>query len=335
MADLVIANKSELVDIADAIRAKTSTTDTLSLTEMPQMISNIETGANLEEITVEQAIPSISIDSNGLITASATQTEGYVVAGTKSATQQLPESFQELNFTVVGGTSQPSNPIENTIWVNTDAEITSWVFSATQPTGSEGMLWFMTNTSAPVPIDIMKENDIMLYPTDCKQYISGAWINKTANTYQSGEWKDWRAYIFRSGDGVIVPITFTRNTTCGRITTTNNYIYMYFENEEGNASTTCFCTSSKYNLKGYEKLCFRAKCWAGHPDYSDRNLRFFVHSSAISYGSSNSTSYAAKLTPSRDNTERVYTIDLSNLQGEYFFGCYGIGRIYVYDIWLE
>lgn len=36
-----------------------------------------------------QATPSISIDANGKITASATQTEGYVSAGTKSATKQL------------------------------------------------------------------------------------------------------------------------------------------------------------------------------------------------------------------------------------------------------
>lgn len=39
--------------------------------------------------TATQATPSISVDSSGKITASATQTAGYVSAGTKSATQQL------------------------------------------------------------------------------------------------------------------------------------------------------------------------------------------------------------------------------------------------------
>lgn len=39
----------------------------------------------------------------------------------------------ELNFEVVGGTSAPASPKENTIWVNTDTEITSWVFSAKRP----------------------------------------------------------------------------------------------------------------------------------------------------------------------------------------------------------
>lgn len=39
--------------------------------------------------TATQATPSISVSSGGLITASATQTAGYVSAGTKSATKQL------------------------------------------------------------------------------------------------------------------------------------------------------------------------------------------------------------------------------------------------------
>ena len=38
-----------------------------------------------------------------------------------------------LNFKVVGGTTQPSNPSENTIWVNTDKEIAGWIFSAKNP----------------------------------------------------------------------------------------------------------------------------------------------------------------------------------------------------------
>lgn len=38
-----------------------------------------------------------------------------------------------LNFKVVGGTSAPASPKENTIWVNTDDEITGWVFSTKRP----------------------------------------------------------------------------------------------------------------------------------------------------------------------------------------------------------
>ena len=42
-------------------------------------------------------------------------------------------SGASLNFKVVGGTTEPANPSENTIWVNTDEPITSWIFSAKNP----------------------------------------------------------------------------------------------------------------------------------------------------------------------------------------------------------
>lgn len=38
-----------------------------------------------------------------------------------------------LNFKVVGGTTEPSSPKKNTIWIDTDQKITGWEFSATEP----------------------------------------------------------------------------------------------------------------------------------------------------------------------------------------------------------
>lgn len=38
-----------------------------------------------------------------------------------------------LNFKIVGGTTEPTNPKENMIWVNTDQKITGWNFRATDP----------------------------------------------------------------------------------------------------------------------------------------------------------------------------------------------------------
>lgn len=52
--------------------------------------------------TATQATPSISVSSAGLITASATQSAGYVAAGTKSATKQLTVQAAQ---TITPGTS--------------------------------------------------------------------------------------------------------------------------------------------------------------------------------------------------------------------------------------
>lgn len=44
MADLIVANKSDLVNIADAVRSKTGSTETMALDEMPTAISGISGG---------------------------------------------------------------------------------------------------------------------------------------------------------------------------------------------------------------------------------------------------------------------------------------------------
>lgn len=96
-----------------------------------------------------------------------------------------------LNFKVVGNL-QPTSPRENTIWLNTDQEITSWIFSAAEPeTPEEGMVWFSVGTSSPVEFNALKKNAIQVYPLSAKQYVDGAWVTVTAMSYQGGEWVSW------------------------------------------------------------------------------------------------------------------------------------------------
>ena len=88
----VICEKQDLVNIANAIRAKNGKTSEFSIYQMPDEIANISGGGSsggTSVNTVAQATPTISVSSSGLITASATQSAGYVNAGTKSATKQL------------------------------------------------------------------------------------------------------------------------------------------------------------------------------------------------------------------------------------------------------
>lgn len=113
-----------------------------------------------------------------------------------------------LNFKVVNGTTAPSNPKENMIWVNTSTKITSYIFSATQPTGSAGMVWISTDTSSEVEFNALKKNGIQVYPLSAKQYVSGAWADKTAKTYQNGKWVEWITDLFLlSKDGTHDDVT--------------------------------------------------------------------------------------------------------------------------------
>lgn len=116
----VIVDKNDLDTIADAIREASGETESYTIdtlisktveavsgsggVELPTLTNEamaadmlsgkqlIDSDGNVVTGTmasVTQATPSITVSSGGLITASATQTEGKVAAGTKSATKQL------------------------------------------------------------------------------------------------------------------------------------------------------------------------------------------------------------------------------------------------------
>lgn len=111
------------------------------------------------------------------------------------------QSGVELNFEVVGGTSAPSDPVENLIWVNTDVDITSYIFSPVEPTEpAQGMLWIKTGSSSKVAFDALKKGGILIYPLTASQYVDGAWVSVTAKSYQGGEWAGWIVYLFDNGD---------------------------------------------------------------------------------------------------------------------------------------
>lgn len=114
------------------------------------------------------------------------------------------DQCSSLNFSVVGGTSQPSDPKENTIWVNTNEEITGWIFSATEPEAPEdGLVWIVTGQASTVAFNALKKNNLQVYPLSAKQRVGNAWVDVLAKSYQGGEWVDWIVYLYNKGDECI------------------------------------------------------------------------------------------------------------------------------------
>lgn len=114
----------------------------------------------------------------------------------------------ELTFDVVGGTTTPTNPQENTIWVNTNVAITAYSFKATPPGVAEGRVWIQTGNSSNVMFDALKTNWLFVYPISAKQYVGGAWVFKPAKIYQSGSWHDLGTYIVQNG---VAKVDFSGN----------------------------------------------------------------------------------------------------------------------------
>ena len=104
----------------------------------------------------------------------------------------------ELNFSVVGN-PKPSKPKANTIWVDTNTEITGWAFRVTAPVYPvEGMVWIVVGDESPNLFDVIGGDgqQIMVYPEAAKQYVDGAWEPVKIEIYQFDEWKGFTQWIF-------------------------------------------------------------------------------------------------------------------------------------------
>ena len=189
-----------------------------------------------------------------------------------TAIQSIPHGV-ELNFEVVGGTSQPISPKENTIWVNTSTTISSWVFSATQPSNpSNGMVWISTGTSNTVEFNALKKNGIQVYPISAKQYVSGAWKDVTAKSYRSGQWVDWVPAGALYWDGYEVVPFYGHGPSSGKYKKEADGLVVY------STSTSridgCFTTEEPYNTSGYTKLEVTVEVSGSNPVFSFGLLTF-------------------------------------------------------------
>ena len=151
-----------------------------------------------------------------------------------------------LNFKIVGGTSQPSSPKENTIWIETDTAIGEYQFSATEPTTradgtalQNGDVWICTNVYAGTSFNALKKNGLQVNMSYCRQYNGSSWVVKNFKIYTNNKWADIDLVIF---DGKAVLSGYSFVTASGDNVTTviatpvinTNEGYLY-----GNTQTLC------------------------------------------------------------------------------------------------
>lgn len=114
-----------------------------------------------------------------------------------------------INFRIVGGTTQPTSPKENTIWVKTAIDIPVWVTAASAKapnhvgTKGEVTFWWESATNAevsgttvagfmPIKKNAISTNGYMrLKPVNCYQNQDGTasgWAKMEAYIYKGGTW---------------------------------------------------------------------------------------------------------------------------------------------------
>ena len=235
-----------------------------------------------------------------------------------------------LSFKVVGN-PQPENPKENTIWVDTDAKITGWNFNATQPDSpQEGVLWIRTGSYSNAAFNALKKNNISVYPLSAKQYVSGAWTDKTAKVYLGGGWTS-----LRSG------VLYDRGDQCEA--DTGGWIKRYGNSFALNADhmllkavtgeSTGASTQLKVDTTGYSRLCFEFSC-----KVSTAGALYLGLCSAVSDITEPSKWIAYVNHAYTQSTETyTFTVPVENAQGAYYIALRtsSTSGLYVYKVWLE
>lgn len=160
------------------------------------------------------------------------------------------KSGVDLNFKVVGGTTQPSNPNENTLWVNTNVEITDWYISANQPESVDGIIWIETYGLGSVSFNTTESNKINITISKVHQFIDGEWKTVTAKIYQNQEWKDVVRYIFSKG--VLREMT---EFQCFRSTVAIENNMIHFQTS-GNEYSMCY-SSTKIDISKVKQIAVK------------------------------------------------------------------------------
>lgn len=248
-----------------------------------------------------------------------------------------------LNFKVVGGTSQPVNPKENTIWVNTDTGISGWVFSATEPKSPvEGTVWISTGTSSTVEFNALKKNGIQVYPISAKQYISGAWANVTAKSYHGGAWKEWIQYIYNKGDqftditGGFTTIPKSGTYWDGSPQVSYNADHIAFSGSSGASYVSYTSTVNMIDLTNIKTVVINVASFTGG-DYT--HGRIAATKTRDSQNSIHGNAAALKQFEITDTGE--IELDVSSLSGDYYiafgasFQSNDAGTLKVTEAWIE
>ncbi len=281
---------TELIKIANAIRVKTGNNEQIALKDMPDKIRSIEGGGiYLPELefegssadllagkqlidsegnivtgtipTTAQATPTISVNSTGKITATASQSAGYVEAGTKTATHQLDvQAAQTITPSTSDKTIAAGKYLTGTQTIKGDANLKAAniaegvsIFGVVGThAGDSGGVELPTLTNEGVASDLLSGKQLI---DGDGNIVEGTIATKTASdltvsgatvTVPSGYYATQAAKSVATVTRANTTISTTADDTNDKLTITasNNQTTGYVTGENKTASTTISLSAS-------------------------------------------------------------------------------------------
>lgn len=241
-----------------------------------------------------------------------------------------------LNLKVVGGTTQPASPRENTIWVSTTTVITGYVLSPTQPeTGTEGMVWLKTADTG-VEINVGRKNAVLLHLASGMLYSGSAWKNVECSAFSNGVWTQFsflRVYLYNAGNQCkeLTGGWAITNHSNGTSKLMDTYIQISNTGTSANSLSNTH-TLLKVDLSGYSKLCAQVDI-TELPGTNDASYIKFGLGSDLGLSGGNFTVSTKINTKPNDTT--IMSIDISSAKSNYilFYSRYITAKITA--VWFE
>ena len=230
-----------------------------------------------------------------------------------------------LNFKIVGGTTQPSSPKENTIWIETDTAIGEWQFSATEPTTradgtalQTGDVWICTNVYAGTSFNALKKNGLQVNMSYCRQYNGSSWVVKNFKIYTNNKWADIDLVIF-DGKAVLSGYSFTTSDgddmekilATPTIDANNGYVY-------GNYKNICNALRLEQTISLTNKTKIEATVsFTGTT--SSSGYRYLFIADTIN-GKLGNIIDARASCANLGTTKQTVVLDVTNVSGDYYIG---------------
>lgn len=139
-----------------------------------------------------------------------------------------------INLKVVGGTTQPSNPKENTIWVKTSSAVGNVYYTAVAPSSPAlNDIWISVHpTYVTRYIPISDKPYTQLPVSFCCQYDGNYWQGKETMVYMNSAWKGLKLLLHQKSLGIGSTSYWSAFATQGNYASTQNLQAPTFESSE-------------------------------------------------------------------------------------------------------
>lgn len=203
-------------------------------------------------------------------------------------------------------------------WGGTDDSGTAYITAWDSYYHKAGTVWIKPGAFSSVEFNALKKNSIQVKPATVKQYVSGAWADKTAKSYQGGKWVDW--WGGQLVDGSVLPKTpfgqmvlnlAGHSQATAEMSAEKGGLYIYIpkvSNSYSKAYLTPWIDVTDYNTL---TVTWQARGYTNKVGFTDAII--------TDGGTTQSFVASAEINPkgSTMSAVTVSTIDISHLSGKY------------------